>query len=637
MVHDFRSWRDTASDLSIPAIELSAYGNPITSEVLVSSHGPSADRFEAFARPALLAAIAAASGDERAARVLDTCGTDVVAEGLVRKRLSARAWPDPRENAQAAPEACSLALALWVGDHRWWSAIGPHLQSELIEYFRAAINIAAATLNNWQLFGAVIADFLESVGAGTAESVQASAHARLAADSWYAGEGWYSDGHGRTFDYYNSFAFHFYLPVLAYLRKSAPDLDKYSTRLAPYLQDLVALTDQRGVPVRFGRSLTYRFGALAPISVSGLSGVSVPYGYRQILESSVNHFLENGMVERSGIVERGWYGDQPSVAQHYSGRLASYWFAKSFIHLLDGPESEFWRGDETARPRGSQVLRVPGLLVSSGRLDAPTLLANHGSYDRTADSRLDVDDKNYTRLEYSSISAPVSSESYISGGLVVGRGHRKYFRARPLSVSETTTSVTSVWLLRAQSVGGSEERRPMPGTLLQRVRRRVLGLAIVRRILERTLPTVTITTATLGGWHVHSIEVGLRGSGSAKLWVAGVGVPSGHGTPIKTRLPASSLTITPTVARSSRWASQLLPLWGWESTGVHSNELSLSEGEAMQFPSAYGTFTRNPCIYATRLDANDTAVERVWVEETAPGEFCVCAESGGRVLFRAGK
>ena len=75
--------------------------------------------------------------------------------------------------------------------------------------------------SNWRLFQVITEEFLASVGAPHSRAEIDAGLARL--EDWYRGGGWYTDGDGRKFDYYNGWALHLY-PVL-WARIAGPRAD----------------------------------------------------------------------------------------------------------------------------------------------------------------------------------------------------------------------------------------------------------------------------------------------------------------------------------------------------------------------------------------------------------------------------
>lgn len=552
----YESWAQLASRLALPAMgRWQKVGDDPS--LLVSSHGISADRLEAFARPLLLGSLAGAAGDIGVRSHAEEELHVGVESGLLSR--SSHAWPRPAENSQAIPEAASLAVALWVDGHALWKSLSERESDALIDWFRECAQASERRLNNWRLFGVTIAKFLESVGA-TSHSLQRTVETGLAAvNAWYDDGGWYSDGKGHTFDYYNSFAFHFYPPLLGFLSDDDAMRDQYAPRLEKYLADLKWLIDSEGAPVYFGRSLTYRFAIAAPFSMAPIVGLNtVNKGYLETATSCANYFLERGAMDQEGLVQRGWHGSDDATAQRYSGELASYWFAKSFVHLLAPKDGDYWTSSSPATPlSGSHLVDSPGFLVSRRAEGRPVLMINHATYDRTStDLRLSADDPQYSRLEYSSVTAPTSRGHLLTNAVALSarNGKEHFYRARPITYAHGDCWVGSEWLMR-RGLNPSNNKSGR-SALVRKVVARLRRTRAISSVSRKTAPKVFIASGFLGDWAIHVIRIRGRVPADGILSYVGWGVDG----PATIDSPEREVGVA---FQSSNFDARLIPILGW--------------------------------------------------------------------------
>ena len=117
-------------------------------------------------------------------------------------------------------ESASVALGLRLTRAWLWDRLDTGVQDRAESWLRGALRHVPAP-NNWYLFPLTVAGFLESVGRGDGETRQAVERGLELLETWYRGEGWYSDGDGRAFDHYNGWALHLYPLLHAHLAQDA--------------------------------------------------------------------------------------------------------------------------------------------------------------------------------------------------------------------------------------------------------------------------------------------------------------------------------------------------------------------------------------------------------------------------------
>jgi hypothetical protein len=386
---------------------------------LVSLPGPESrsgrwsDGLEGFARTFLLAAF-------RLAQSADAGHAEWYAAGLAAGSDpgSAERWPRPDEIPQARVEAASIALALH--ESGLWSQLDDGVRERLVAWLEP-MRRAAVPANNWVWFRAVVSAFLRRVGAAW-EPRDLEEAAELT-ERWYAGDGWYTDGGARNFDYYNAWALHFYPLWLARIAGEPPPA-RYRERLARFLADAQHLVGSDGAPLLQGRSLTYRFAMLAPFWTGAVVGADAlsPGRTRRLASGVLRHFLGHGCLDAGGLLPLGWHGAFPGIRQTYSGPGSPYWAAKGFAGLVLPPEHPVWTAAEEPleleRRDVELVVRPAGWLVSGTAADGIVRVANHGTTREPVDwlpgrgaaparaSAPAADDPFYARHAYATHAAP---------------------------------------------------------------------------------------------------------------------------------------------------------------------------------------------------------------------------------------
>ena len=401
-----RAHWETAADALLAAVEPYAtedralYHLPGTH---TSWSGRLSDGLEGYARTLLLAAF---RRDEMALERY----ADGLAVGV------AGVWPRIEDRGQPLVEAASIALALRLTRPLLWDRLDEPVRQRAAAWLTDALT-AEPWPCNWELFPVTVGGFLQEIGHEPDASRKAIDHGLERIEQWYVGDGWYTDGDGRKFDYYNGWAMHLYPVLHAWLADDPRLLDLYGTRLERHLADYARLFGADGAPMHQGRSLTYRFATTAPLWLGALTGRTplAPGETRRLASGALRHFLDRGAVDDRGLLTLGWHGPNEAVLQGYSGPASPYWASKGFLGLLLPPDHEVWTAVEEPGPaeRTDAVTAIApaNWLLQSTSSDGLVRLHNHGSEDVRYDPY-------YTRLAYSTATTPSSSydNSVIVGG-----------------------------------------------------------------------------------------------------------------------------------------------------------------------------------------------------------------------------
>lgn len=369
----------------------------------VSHSGLLSDGLEGYARTLLLAAFRR-----------DETALGRYADGLATG--PGGVWPRITDRGQPLVEAASIALALRLTRPLLWDRLADPVRRRTADWLADALT-AAPWPCNWELFPVTVGGFLAETGHHEEAARAAIDRGLERIETWYAGDGWYTDGDGRKFDYYNGWAMHLYPVLHAWLADDTDLLDRYGRRLSRHLADYARLFGGDGAPLRQGRSLTYRFATTAPLWLGALTGhTPLPPGQtRRLASGALRYFLDGGAVDERGLLPLGWLAPDTSLVQSYSGPASPYWASKGFLGLLLPPDHEVWTAPEEAAPAeradAAHPVPAPNWLLQSTAADGLVRLHNHGSEDVRYDPY-------YTRLAYSTATAPEPSydNSVIVGG-----------------------------------------------------------------------------------------------------------------------------------------------------------------------------------------------------------------------------
>lgn len=281
---------------------------------------------------------------------------------------------------QQTVETCALVICLWISRKQIWETYTKE-EKDAIAAFLSSYAYHATVPQNWRLFNMLDMAFLHMEGYPIDEAVMRE-HAQ-AILNYYAGDGWYRDGH--SFDYYSCWAFNMYAPLwnLWYGYENMPcvaaQFEAHSNELMRTYGDFF---DRDGWTNMWGRSNVYRFAAVSAFDGNLLlpGGQADPGRARRIASGSLLQFLSREDFLQNGIPTLGFYGQFSPLVQGYSCAESPFWLGKAFLCLHLPPEHPFWRerennGDWEKLERGQ---------VKETCLDGPALcFSNHGGNGET--------------------------------------------------------------------------------------------------------------------------------------------------------------------------------------------------------------------------------------------------------------
>jgi hypothetical protein len=334
------------------------------------------------------------------------------------------AWPAPADGGQEVAEAGLISLALHMSYDHLWAALGESERQTVLAWLRAAAH-RNTNFSNWLLFPALTASFLErATDGGDGSRLLDRQLDRL--EALYRADGWYTDGLGENFDYYNAWAFHIFTLAIARYARDEQRTDRfniYRERSAEFLEQHMHFFARDGAPVFFGRTLTYRFAVVGCLWAAALAEVPdvQPGLLRRGASGTLRYFVENGAVGNAGL-SIGWHESFVGLAQDYSGPASPWWAAVGFLGLALPPDHPAWTDVEQPLPveRGDFVraLPAPGLLLQGTHADGIVRLVNHRS-DHFPWRGTIMHDAHYRKIAYSTQTAPAVGALRAADGEVV--------------------------------------------------------------------------------------------------------------------------------------------------------------------------------------------------------------------------
>ncbi|MCD8182609.1 MAG: DUF2264 domain-containing protein [Bacteroides sp.] len=293
---------------------------------------------------------------------------DDTAEGAQRKQL--REWAlksyaqavDPesedyllwRSETQTLVDAAFLAESFLRGYDVLWMPLDSLTKQRYIAEFTQMRRIDPY-YNNWMLFSLTIECFLQRAGAKS-DTYRISSTLRQI-EKWYVGDGWYSDGPDYSFDYYNSFVIQpMYVECLEVATnggkrrvRTAPacNFERAQKRMQRFGVILERLISPEGTFPVFGRSITYRTGALQPLALLAWRGwlpEELPNGQVRAAMTAVikRMFGKPRNFNEKGFLVLGFNGSQPKISDYYTNNGSLYLTSLGFLPLGLPADHPFW-------------------------------------------------------------------------------------------------------------------------------------------------------------------------------------------------------------------------------------------------------------------------------------------------------
>lgn len=201
--------------------------------------------------------------------------------------------------------------------------------------------------SNWKFFNIFVMSFLKTQGYKVNEKLMVE-YLQKSLDH-YKGDGWYNDN--PAYDYYSMWAFQMYGIYWAhyYGKQLYPEFaQKFTANFREMENNYPYLFSKDGKLIMWGRSISYRFGAVASFTLAGLEPENnTNYGWmRRISSATLLQFLQHPNFMKDNVPTLGFYGAFEPAVQTYSCRGSIYWSGKAFLGLLLPENHPFWSTKE---------------------------------------------------------------------------------------------------------------------------------------------------------------------------------------------------------------------------------------------------------------------------------------------------
>ncbi|MFB0515035.1 MAG: DUF2264 domain-containing protein [Candidatus Neomarinimicrobiota bacterium] len=381
-----------------------------------SIYGPLSDGVEGFARTFLLVGFwlkHRSNGKLALENGTQVDWLDIYQQGLLHGTdpNHPEYWGEISGKHQYMVEAASISIGLYFSRPLIWDSFSQRQKDQIGRWLRHILQFPFED-KNWVLFGVIINAFLKAVGQ---EFYQDQIDFYLDRyDSYYEAEGWYRDGVGPQFDYYNPWALHFYPHLWDEMDpdKTRPELVAvFQARSRLFLEKFAHYFSSTASHPAFGRSIIYRCALVAAAILGSWKGYSpLPPGLtRRLCSQSLKFFWEHDLFDADGSIPLGWTGKFVPLAEKYSGPASPLWLNKVFAAFLMPENHPFWTAVEEPLPveKGDYCIshQVPGFLVQGHQATGHIQLINQGSdsyVNAPTDWKTPASDFLYLKFAYSS-------------------------------------------------------------------------------------------------------------------------------------------------------------------------------------------------------------------------------------------
>lgn len=288
-------------------------------------------------------------------------------------------WGDLKDNDQRMVEMAAISLNFMMATDTVWEALNQEEKRNVAAWLNQ-INQYALPDNNWLFFNVITNLSLKKCGMPYSEERILYGIERY--ESFYLGNGWYSDGHRPQMDYYTSFGIHFYSLLYAYLMKDEDSqrCELYKERAKLFAKSFVYWFDEDGKGLPFGRSQTYRFAQVAFWSIYAMTmdekdeSLGVVKG---ILMRHFRYWMKQPIFDNGGVLSTGYCYPNLLMSEEYNSSGSPYWAFKAFLCLSLADDHPFWTVEEKPFPvlKDTQLIQECNMLIQQRKGEVIALTA----------------------------------------------------------------------------------------------------------------------------------------------------------------------------------------------------------------------------------------------------------------------
>ncbi|HEX8461333.1 MAG TPA: DUF2264 domain-containing protein [Segetibacter sp.] len=248
--------------------------------------------------------------------------------------------------SQNLVEFGALSVSLFAIPEVLWDPL-PQAKKDALAALMLSYGDGPTVGSNWKFFNVFVLSFFKSKGYQVNEKLLEEYLQKSL--EHYMGDGWYNDA--PAYDYYSMWAFQMYGTLWSeyFGKKYYPAYAaKFKENFKPLKSNYPYLFSRKGEMIMWGRSITYRMGAIIPFPLMGFENdPNTNYGWMRRISSGVLlQFLKNPDFLQDNVPALGFYGAFEPAVQPYSCRGSVFWLGKAFLGLLVPENNVFWNAKE---------------------------------------------------------------------------------------------------------------------------------------------------------------------------------------------------------------------------------------------------------------------------------------------------
>ena len=294
-------------------------------------------------------------------------------------------WGDIGHLDQRIVESADIAVMIWMSRERVFNKMTSAEQEQIMSWLAQVDNKGTYT-DNWILFIAMAQAVRHHLGFPA--PVDDLDNRLLQIGEFYRGDGWYVDGPTDEFELYNAwmFGWHYFLWTFIDGDRRPDHRQQVLDRGRSFIHGFLHFFGANGSYPAWGRSIVYRFAALAPFAVGHFLKIAPedPGLLRRVSSGCIRYFYDRGLFEPDGhFVRQGFHGDFPPAAEAYISPGSPYWCCHGLFALTFDRDDPFWTATESPLPVEQDdfelVLPSPGYVISGRKATGQVLLLNSRS------------------------------------------------------------------------------------------------------------------------------------------------------------------------------------------------------------------------------------------------------------------